>query len=277
MRWLRQECDPWERVALPWQLHHRLRGHARRPQLGALLSAAVEKTLPEVIGRSILDGRMRPAGGGTVLALIGGDGSGKSTCARELEHWLSAGLAVMLAQLGNPPRSFLTFAVGGALKVERAIKHVLGRESPTGSWLELLRYLCTARDCYRLYERVQRFTAGGGIAVCERYPVSEIPSHVGPRIAALLPARPSALTRLLQSVEASYYHRMLRPDVLLVLRLDPELAVARKPEEPADYVRTRGRTVWETDWTGTRAQVVDASRPLSLVLDDLKARVWPAL
>jgi thymidylate kinase len=209
--------------------------------------------------------------------LIGGDGSGKSTCVHELDRWLSTGFATMLAQLGNPPRSFLTLAVGSALKVELAAKRAMRRESCTASWLELLRHLCAARDCYRLYERVQRFTAGGGIAVCDRYPVSELPSHLGPRIAALVPPGPNPFTRLLQSVEASYYQRTLRPDVLFVLRLDPELAVARKPEEPAEYVRTRGRTVWDTDWAATGAQVVDASRPLHLVLDDLKARVWSAL
>ncbi len=276
VRWLRQGCDPWEQAVLPWQLHRRLRAHARRPQLAALFSAAVEKTLPEIIGRSILSAGMRSARGGTVVALIGGDGSGKSTCACELEHWLSPGLAAIRAQLGNPPRSVLSFMVGGALKAERAIARALGRESPAGSWLELLRYLCMARDCYRLYEKVQRFSTGGGIAVCERYPVSEIPSHVGPRIGPLLPARPSAFARLLQAAETSYYQRMLRPDLLLVLQLDPELAVARKADEPADYVRARGRTVWETDWSATGAQLVDASQPLAQVLDDLKARVWRA-
>lgn len=276
VRWLRQGCGPWERVALPWQLHHRLRAHARRPQLGALFSAAVEKMLPEVIARSILTAGMRSARGGTVVALIGGDGSGKSTCARELEQWLAPGLATIRAQMGNPPRSLLSFVVGAALKAEQAIARALGRESPSGSWLELLRYLCMARDCYRLYEKVQRFSTGGGIAVCERYPVSELPSHVGPRIGPLLPARPNAFARLLQSAETSYYHRMLRPDLLLVLQLDPELAVARKPDEPAEYVRTRGRTVWETDWSATGAQLVDASQPLPRVLDDLKARVWRA-
>lgn len=277
VRWLRQECGPWEQVVVPWQLHRSLRAYARRPLLGALLSATVEKTLPDVVAGWIFDGRMRPAAGGTVLALIGGDGSGKSTCVHELDRWLSTGFATMLAQLGNPPRSFLTLAVGSALKVELAAKRAMRRESCTASWLELLRHLCAARDCYRLYERVQRFTAGGGIAVCDRYPVSEIPSHLGPRIAALVPPGPNPFTRLLQSVEASYYQRTLRPDVLFVLRLDPELAVARKPEEPAEYVRTRGRTVWDTDWAATGAQVVDASRPLHLVLDDLKARVWSAL
>jgi hypothetical protein len=59
--------------------------------------------------------------------------------------------------------------------------------------------------------------------------------------------------------------------------LDPELAVARKLDEPADYVRARARVVWETDWSRTPAQVIDVSRPLAHVVQDLKARVWSVL
>jgi hypothetical protein len=85
------------------------------------------------------------------------------------------------------------------------------------------------------------------------------------------------LAQRLQRAEASYYRRILGPDVRCVLRLDPEIAVIRKPEEPADYVRARGRVIWETDWTGTGAHLVDASQPLSDVLRRLKSIIWSAL
>jgi hypothetical protein len=35
--------------------------------------------------------------------------------------------------------------------------------------------------------------------------------------------------------------------------------------------------VWETDWSRTPAQVIDVSRPLGHVVQDLKARVWSVL
>jgi hypothetical protein len=35
--------------------------------------------------------------------------------------------------------------------------------------------------------------------------------------------------------------------------------------------------VWNTDWHGTGAYVVDAGRPLADVLDDLKAVLWQGL
>ncbi len=277
VRWLREQCGTFGRIAVPLQLHQRLRAHAVRPGFVPVLVAIAEKILPAEITGRLCDGRMRPAEGGVVVALIGGDGSGKSTCATELERWLQSDFVTMRAQLGNPPRSALTLVVGGALKLERLIRTRLHSKMPATSPLSLLRYLCSARDRYRLYRRVHRFAGAGGIAVCERYPVAEIPSHVGPTIPPLLSANPGRLAQFLARQETSIYSRMLRPDMLFVLQLDPELAVTRKPEEPAEYVRRRGRAVWAVDWATTGAQVIDASRPLPEVLDDLKSRIWPNL
>jgi hypothetical protein len=183
----------------------------------------------------------------------------------------------MRAHLGRPPRSLLTLGVGGALKIERALYRRLGRAEPLGSTVELLRHVCTARDRYRLYERVRRFAAAGGIAVCERYPIPQNRMLVGPCIPDLVGSAPSGVARLLRDIEAAYYETMLPPDVVFVLRLHPDLAVRRKPDEPGDYVRGRGQVVWDTDWSGTGAQVVDASRSFPEVLSELKSRLWSAL
>jgi hypothetical protein len=183
----------------------------------------------------------------------------------------------MRAHLGRPPRSLLTLWVGGALKAERAIYRLMHRPEPLGSTIELLRHVCTARDRYRLYQKVHRFAAAGGIAVCERYPIPQNRLLVGPCIPELVGPAPAGIARLLRDTEVSYYETMLPPDAVFVLRLHPELAVLRKPDEPADYVRARGQVVWDTDWSGTGAQVVDASRSFPEVLSDLKTRLWSAL
>jgi thymidylate kinase len=264
-----------ERAMVPWQLHRRLLAGSRRAPVAAVISAAIEKVFPGIIARRFVDGRMRLAGGGTVMALIGGDGAGKSTCARELHGWLASSFPTLHAHLGNPPRSLLTFVVGGALKVEGALAGVLHRRRRS-SHLELLRHLCTARDRYHLYQKVRRFASTGGLAICERYPVPENWSLAGPSIAQL-PSQPSVLARKLLAAELSYYQRIPRPDALFVLKLDPELAVLRKPEEPADYVRARGRLVWETNWSSTGACVVDASRAFPEVLGRLKTLIWSVL
>lgn len=274
---LRGRSSLLERLLLPEELHRRLREHAHRPSFGAQLSAVLEKTLPLSLRRLVYDERARLSGGGIIIALVGGDGAGKSTCTRLLGEWLSPHFPTRCAHLGLPRRSLTTLLVGGALKAEQLLRRLRRRESSGPTHLELLRYLCTARDCFGLYQRVRRFTAGGGIAICDRYPISQLRTHVGPSIPALLPSRPTRLARLIRSAEVSYYERILPPDALFVLRLDPDVAVQRKPDEPAEYVRTRGRVVWETDWTTTTAQVVDVNRPLDEVMEELRSLVWSAL
>jgi hypothetical protein len=107
--------------------------------------------------------------------------------------------------------------------------------------------------------------------------VPECFSLAGPNIPDLFPVKASAFRKLLRVTEGSNYERMLPPDALFVLRIEPELAVIRKPGEPSDYVRTRARVIWDIDWSGTHAQVVDAGRTLPEVLADLRALSWAVL
>jgi hypothetical protein len=277
VRSLQGSCGKVERAILPWELHQRLRAHVRRPSAGALLLAILEKSLPSFTTEWISDSRLRLNGSGVVIALVGGDGAGKSTCARELRAWLAPTLPAMRAHLGNPPKSFLTLLAGGALKVQQRLDRVMNRQCAPGGVLELARHVCTARDRYRLYVKVRRFALSGGVALCERYPIAQNRRLVGPCIPELLSGRPGKLAKLLCGMEARYYERILSPDAVLVLRLDPEIAVLRKPEEPADYVRARGQIIWNTDWSDTGAHVLDASQPLPDVLQRLKAIIWSRL
>jgi thymidylate kinase len=274
---LRGQRDPAESAAIRRELHRRLRAHSKPPSLTALVSALGEKILPNPLRPMWYDGRMRPSGGGLVVALVGGDGAGKSTCARELCEWLGGYLPTLHAHLGRPPRSILTLVVGGALKVEQLCYRWLKRARTAGTHIELLRHLCTARDRYLVYSRLRRFAVAGGVVISERYPIPQNRELVGPCIPELLGDKPSLLARTLGDLEGRYYTRILPPDALFVLRLDPELAVARKVDEPADYVRARAGIVWATDWSGTPAQIIDASQPLIDVVADLKTRVWSVL
>ena len=124
--------------------------------------------------------------------------------------------------------------------------------------------------------------------MCERYPIPENRLLVGPCWSRALhdasvdpaPGRSRVnvvwqrLVARLIDREATYYERIAAPDVVIVLQLDPALAVQRKPEEPADYVRRRAAVIWETDWSRTRAVVVDAAQPLPEVIARIKETVW---
>src|SRR5205823_14030467 len=103
---------------------------------------------------------------GSVVALLGGDGAGKSTCASALTAWLMPDLATMHGHLGRPPRSALTYVVGAALKASAWWDQWRGRRGGGGSagptdYLDLLRHIATARARHPLYRRAHRLPAAG--------------------------------------------------------------------------------------------------------------------
>jgi thymidylate kinase len=221
--------------------------------------------------------RGRPTGkfaatGGTVIALDGTDGSGKSTAARALRKWIGGAFATLHAHFGRPPRSLTRLAVGMLLKVGRWL------DIPTvDQHLELARCLATARDRFLLYRRVRRFAARGGVAICERYPNHGNRELAGPSAAqGVASGIDTGLARWMRRVEARYYERIAPPDLLLVLCVDAETAVRRKTSEPEPYVRARAQLMARAAWD-PRAQLIDAGRPFPAVLADLQRRVWEAL
>jgi thymidylate kinase len=128
-----------------------------------------------------------------------------------------------------------------------------------------------ARDRYLAFTGARRIATNGGLVICDRFPVPQLRLMDSPRVERLLPG-----SRMLARMERRYY-RAMSPDILVVLRVDPEIAVARKPDEPADFVRTRWREIWDVDWSSVPAHVVDAGQPADVVLAQLKTLVWARL
>ena len=274
---LRRDCPWWRRLLVRRALQRRLRAHVQGPS-AARIARRAWRASTRLLGVAPGGGK-RLVSGGAVIALIGADGAGKSTCARALTAWLRSELLVHWGHLGRPPRSATTFAVGGLLKgvswLETRLR--LG-DTVVGRYVELLRYLCVARDRYRAYRRARGVASRGGIAICERYPIRENRFLVGPSLAQRGRLDLSGwLAEVLRHRELAYYARMAPPDVTFVLRVDPDTAVARKHDEPADYVRRRAQRIWETDWSQSRGRLVDAGRPLADVLADLRTQLWEAL
>jgi thymidylate kinase len=92
------------------------------------------------------------------------------------------------------------------------------------------------------------------------------------------PARRGRLVGVLARIERRYYDRIGHPDILIILRVDPDLAVERKRgEERESFVRPRSEEVWRMDWRGTDGIVVDAGRPKAEVVSQIRSLVWSRL
>jgi thymidylate kinase len=290
------------RARVGHRLQASLRANARRPAWQATylkfrrrVGLAVRRRLRGTPAKYQL------AGGGAMIALVGGDGAGKSTALEGLHEWLSRSFDATRVHMGKPDWSLATLIIRGMVKAGQVVglyppattlETTLAQKSlvsPGYPWL--LREACRARDRYHTYLRARRFAAQGGLAILDRYPISRVEIMdgrlskrfveqlaTGPQAGQLLSPRPtSRLTRTLVEAEERYYRQVACPELLIVLKVDPEIAVQRKTEEDADSVRRRSTAIWETDWERMDACVIDASKSKEDVLAELKSLIWSEL
>jgi hypothetical protein len=278
------------RLVLGRELLRALRPHARRPwPVDTTLRAVRRLTWGSRRYVFRLHTRKRLARAGATVAIVGGDGSGKSTAVEGTAAWLGGPLRVRRTHLGKPRPSLVTLAVKGPMYLARSAgllpgtaasidpRTVTPEEFPGNAWA--LWHLLTARDRLRDYRKARRVADDGGVVVSDRWPLPQIRLMDGPRTTWLLDhgQRFGRVTRALARAEGRVYAQMAPPDVLVVLRLDPEVAVARRSDEEECYVRARNTEVRDVDWSGTDAVVVDATLPPEKVLAAIRRTVWARL
>jgi thymidylate kinase len=220
----------------------------------------------------------RPAAGGAIIAIVGADGAGKSTAVEELGQRLGRTFGVARAHVGRPPKSWTTRVLRSFARARSAyllVARRLGRATPSRATQHAVLATALARDRHRTVVRMRRIATNGGLVLCDRFPLRELKLMDGPRVERLRdPNRWRRLTDWLAAREHRYYRAIAPPDVLIVLLVDPEIAVARQPTEPADSIRSRWREVWSVDWDAVPAHVVDAGEPREVVLSRLESLIW---
>jgi len=277
----------WCRYQAGRQLHRELRSHARRAQVSDVCLKLWRRGTWG-IRRHLLrkPNRKRLTYGGAIIAIVGGDGSGKSTAVEEVYAWLAKNFTATKVHFGKPPWSLGALLAKGLLKVGKWFEAILerrsrGKDGVTGSlsYLTLLRYVLTARDRYRLYCKVRRFATNGGLVVCDRYPVPQITLMDSARVRSLADAQRNRFVRLLIDIEERYYRPIMPPDLLAVMRIAPEIAAQRLAYDhmPESSVKARCQEIWDLDWKQISADVIDAGLSKAEVSRRLKTLVWSRL
>ena len=283
----------WVRLRTAQQLERALAPYARRrPGPDAMVRLWRRGRIMirrHLLHRSQPRGRLQ--GRGALIAVVGGDGAGKTTVVDELYGWLSKDFSAIKVHIGKPPSSMASSVVRLAWK--RSVRGLMREPSVSGASLaasdgssmsrrasaRLIRQVTVARDRFLLYRHARRFASSGGIVVSDRYPLPEIELMDGPLAGKMLEAPgASRLVKYLARREQRYYAKILDPDILVVLSVDPDLAAERKRGIDDEYVvRSRCEEIRGIRWDRIDAIVVDAGGSKAAVLAEIKSAVWSRL
>jgi thymidylate kinase len=226
--------------------------------------------------------RTHPAGG-RILALMGPDGSGKSSVARDLRRWLGWKLDVHAVYFGSGdgPSSLLRWPLKAALRLRGARRPPAGTAAPQrisagrAAWALLL-----AREKRSKMRACVKARNRGMLVVCDRYPQAQFAGfNDGPLLASWLGSR-AGWQRALARWESGVYRRLAleAPDLVIKLDVTPDAGLARSPDSAPGEVERKRQAVRAIDY-GPRSRVVaiDAMRPFDEVLLEVRRAVWDQL
>jgi hypothetical protein len=244
--------------------------------------------------------RMTPTAGGRTIAVVGADGSGKSTVSREIARWLGWKLDVRVHYLGSksPSRlsrwSYLGFRA--LRRSHRGVSARLGTGSPTAVALASVRdvalgihYLAVGHDRGRRLLEGRRDARAGRVVIFDRFPLAALssrPEHLvldGPRIRTALGEPLGRVVRGLAAREERMYRAFGLPDRLVVLHVPTDVAAARKPDHRPEVLAAKSVAADELAALAVRRNAgigpigINTDRPLDAVLLELKRRLWHVL
>jgi hypothetical protein len=230
----------------------------------------------------------RPSGGGCTVAIIGLDGSGKSTVVAAVRAWLSSKIDVvpMYFGTGDGRPTLLLWPFKLLLPVVRRVLRSrpkrLSRGGISGkapgllySVLLMIWAIVVALEKRTKLRAAWRGAKRGLVIITDRYPQNECVGFNDGPLLSQLRAAPLWLCRF----EAAAYelaHR-LPPDLVIKLEVLPETIARREPEIPAQIIEQRIAVLPHLRFPGARIVCVNAEQPLQTVIGTVKQEIWKLL
>lgn len=283
-------CSFWGRITAGQRLQQKLRSCARRsPAEDVFLKFSQRIILPIKSRLHMHMPKKSMVNGGLLVAIVGGDGSGKTTAINGLYSRLCEEFEITKFHMGKPSWSWMTTMIRSIIKIGRIFglypfakegsEYAINTNSPIfPGYPWLIREVCTARDRFLTYVTARRLATNGGLVICDRYPLAEVKIMDGPQVERLTRGlKSNRFIRSLAGLENKYYDQITLPDLLIVLRVAPEISVQRKSDETVDSVRSRAGEIWKVDWSKTPAHIIDASKSKTEVLSDMMSLIWSNL
>lgn len=238
------------------------------------------------------DKRKIPVTGGLRVAFIGADGAGKSTTIKHTAKWLSWRMNVRTYYMGSTQPSaatkvvksiskFSQLAYGGLRRLLGENNLLTGQANSVQRFFTALRFLQDGLDRYHRYLASQRKAAQGSIVIYDRYPLEAIRLFErpmdGPRIAATYNGQMGPLLQKLCRAEETLYRQIRPPEHLFVLRVSPEVSLARKPGHKPELIEAKSQAIARLNRADLNLTEIDAEQPLDQVLLQIKTTLWRLL
>jgi len=211
-----------------------------------------------------------------IIAIVGCDGSGKSTVSAEVVRSLnnhSPTIAVHLGkQAGNIARSITTLPlVGGWFNSviqnkAKSYNSAQQKSKTPGILPALVMYVFTIRRLLR-FKRMLKLRRQGNIIVADRFPQLEVPhAYDGPSL--YVAERGSPLVNWLARREHRLFEWMCQyqPNLVIRLNVDLDTACARKPDHERQLLEKKIAVTPLLTFAGAHMVDIDSCQPIEKVV-----------
>lgn len=181
-----------------------------------------------------------------IVVLVGGPASGKTTLTTSIKEILNPFIDIEYFHIGKPkPTVFFGwmrlllpffrkfFPNHKSTNVEK--RQVADAQTPI-SMVHALRKLILAYERYCLTRKIWKRVNEGQLCICDRYPLSNKLMTDGSTFSQeAIRSQKSSVKRFLMRTEVNLYSKIIRPDCIFYLKIDPSIALKRNKCRKLSY------------------------------------------
>ena len=227
--------------------------------------------------------------GGRTIAIVGLDGSGKSTVVGELEKWLKIHFQVNTCHFGKPRSSFRFILINVLIKLLRKFKKLRKEIRANNekvdyegqySFFYSLRNYVLSYDRMHIALKMHGFSLRGKIVLFDRYKSASRFMMDSPRLCYL---RAKGINKVLAKIEEYNYSRIPSVDILIHLKVDVENAVKRNHlrvktgKESEEFIRKRYLINDGIEYESANILNVNSDVEIHEMLLNIKTYIWSKL
>lgn len=232
--------------------------------------------------------RRKLPGEGIIVAIMGIDGSGKSTVIRQLSDFLSWKIDFYSVYFGSGDGSSSLLrlpllwlakkrsaARGDARRIDKASKEKMQSKN-SHKFAKFLWAALLVLEKKKKMVRAQAAKRRGLIVVSDRYPQARrFGVNDGPLLAAWLNGKNRAKKKIAEW-ELDSYRRLAEqaPDLLIKLRIPIDVALERKKDTPEYVLMEKVSAVADISYEGARTVEIPTDCPVAETMRSVKLAIW---